>query len=139
MQSNNPTNNANSVFGLTHKKRLGYLAFGLTISLSSIGFITPSTSSAETLQLPTAPSSYSVTFPGRGMSMTEVLDKFGEPESKDPEVGEPPITRWHYKNFAVIFEYQYVIHSLSTNKPIGLKQPTQTDEVTQTTNTTNSE
>lgn len=97
---------------------LGLSTFGLTI----FG-LTTTTVYSETLQMPDAPQSFSVTLPGRGMSMTEVLEKFGEPQSKDPEVGEPPITRWNYPNYNVVFEYQYVIHSLTTNKPMGLMQP----------------
>jgi len=94
--------------------------------IASIGFA-PTVSNAEVIQLPektmATPPAYSVTLPGRGMSMTEVIDKFGEPEEKQPEVGEPPITRWVYPNYMVIFEYQYVIHSVSTNKPMGLMKP----------------
>ena len=90
------------------------------IGLSSLGYT--ASSYAEVLQVPAAPKSFSVTLPGRGMSMTEVLENFGEPTSKEAEVGEPPITRWNYPNYNVIFEYQYVIHSLTTNKPMGLMQ-----------------
>lgn len=102
------------------KKYLSSLS--LVIALSTMG-LTPTTAYSEVLQMPEAPQSFTVTLPGRGMSMTEVLEKFGEPQSKDPEVGEPPITRWNYPNYVVVFEYQYVIHSLTTNKPMGLMQP----------------
>ena len=61
------------------------------------------------------PSSYSVNLPGRGMSMTDVEKRFGEPVTKVEEVGQPPITRWIYNDFTVFFEYQYVIHSLATH------------------------
>jgi len=94
---------------------LGILAMGLNI--------VPTPSYAETLQIPTAPKSYSVTLPGRGMTMTDVLEKFGEPQTKEPEVGEPPITRWDYPSYVVVFEYQYVIQSLTTNKPMGFMPP----------------
>ena len=102
------------------KKYLSSLS--LVIALSAMG-LTATTAHSEVLQIPDAPQSFSVTLPGRGMSMTEVLEKFNEPLSKDPEVGEPPITRWNYPNYIVVFEYQYVIHSLTTNKPMGLMQP----------------
>ncbi len=93
-------------------------------ALSLVLNMVPALSQAETLQMPAAtPKSYSVTLPGRGMAMTEVLEKFGEPQARQPEVGEPPITRWVYPNYVVIFEYQYVIHSLTTNKPIGFMPP----------------
>jgi len=97
-------------------------ALSIVIALSSLG-LTTSTAYSEVLNIPDAPQSFSVTLPGRGMTMTKVLENFGEPQSKDPEVGQPPITRWHYPNYIVVFEYQYVIHALTTNKPMGLMQP----------------
>ncbi len=103
----------------------------LSVMLGISMALTNSISSAEVIQLPEqqaeTPKTFSVTLPGRGMTMTEVIEKFGEPVEKQPEVGEPPITRWVYPNYVVIFEYQYVIHSLSTNKPMGFKRP-DTDE-----------
>jgi len=103
-----------------HNSKYYLSSLTLMIGLSSLGYT--ASSYAEVLQMPTTPKSFSVTLPGRGMSMTEVLENFGEPTSKEAEVGEPPITRWNYPNYNVIFEYQYVIHSLSTNKPMGLIQ-----------------
>lgn len=50
--------------------------------------------------------------PVKGMNMVQVTEKFGEPVKKHDPVGDPPITRWDYKNFAVFFEYQYVLHSV---------------------------
>lgn len=96
---------------------------GFSILLMPFLSIVPSTAFAEVLTIPEAPQSFSVTLPGRGMSMTEVLEKFGEPKVKEAEVGEPPITRWQYENYKVVFEYQYVIHALATNKPMGLMAP----------------
>ena len=121
-----------------HSKK--YLsALSLVVAISTIG-LTPSTGYSEVLQIPDAPQSFSITLPGRGMAMTEVLAKFGEPQSKDPEVGEPPISRWNYPNYVVIFEYQYVIHSLTTNKPMGLMQPqTNTEPATNTDPAANSQ
>ncbi len=109
----------------SHKSLIS-LPLIIRLSVLSLALnMAPILSHAETLQVPAAPTpkSYSVTLPGRGMSMTEVLEKFGEPEVKEPEVGEPPITRWVYPNYVVIFEYQYVIHSLTTNKPMGFMPP----------------
>ena len=103
-----------------HKSKYYLSSLTLVIGLSTLGYT--ASSYAEVLQMPTTPKSFSVTLPGRGMSMTEVLENFGEPTSKEAEVGEPPITRWNYPNYNVIFEYQYVIHSLTTNKPMGLMQ-----------------
>lgn len=50
--------------------------------------------------------------PVQGMDMAAVEQKFGQPESKLPAVGDPPITRWQYPEFDVFFEYDKVIHSV---------------------------
>ena len=50
--------------------------------------------------------------PGRGMSMRQVEDRFGPPREIKPPVGNPPITRWVYKDFEVYFEGSHVIHSV---------------------------
>ena len=50
--------------------------------------------------------------PTQGLSMTLVEKKFGEPEQKIAAIGQPPITRWIYKDFAVFFENNLVIHSV---------------------------
>jgi hypothetical protein len=48
--------------------------------------------------------------PARGMTMTQVASKFGEPTTKVPAVGKPPISRWEYPGFIVYFEHDHVIH-----------------------------
>ncbi len=53
--------------------------------------------------------------PTRGMTMTEVADKFGAPVTKIPAVGNPPISRWEYPGFVVYFERDHVIHSVIAN------------------------
>lgn len=98
-------------------KTVTTLLIGLCLSVLTV---IPSLSSAEILAIPEPPKSFSVTLPGRGMTMTEVLEKFGEPKTKDPEVGEPPITRWNYEKYVVVFEYQYVIHSLLKKPPLQM-------------------
>lgn len=52
--------------------------------------------------------------PARGTSMDSVEARFGMPTSRQPAVGDPPITRWEYPGFVVYFEYQYVIHAVAT-------------------------
>lgn len=54
--------------------------------------------------------------PTQGMSMAIVEQKFGQPEQKIAAVGQPPITRWIYKDFVVFFEYNLVIHSVVPHK-----------------------
>ncbi len=47
--------------------------------------------------------------PQRGESMAAVKQEFGDPLQIHAAVGNPPITRWDYKQFAVYFEYDHVI------------------------------
>jgi hypothetical protein len=53
-----------------------------------------------------------VAAPSRGMTMTQVAGKFGDPVSKVPAVGNPPISRWEYSGFVVYFERDHVIHAV---------------------------
>jgi outer membrane protein assembly factor BamE (lipoprotein component of BamABCDE complex) len=56
-----------------------------------------------------------VATPARGMTMDQVAAKFGDPATKIPAVGQPPITRWDYPGFVVYFERNHVIHSVIAN------------------------
>ncbi len=51
--------------------------------------------------------------PTRGMTQERVEAEFGSPQSRQSPVGEPPIARWDYANFAVFFEYDRVIHAVT--------------------------
>jgi hypothetical protein len=57
-------------------------------------------------------SSQGIMRPTQGMSMSQVEQKFGAPDSKRAAVGDPPISRWQYTDFEVFFEYDKVIHSV---------------------------
>jgi hypothetical protein len=50
--------------------------------------------------------------PARGMTMTQVRDKFGAPNKEHAPVGEPPITRWDYPGYSVFFEHEYVLNTV---------------------------
>jgi hypothetical protein len=54
--------------------------------------------------------------PQRGSSMAVVEQKFGAPANKTGPVGSsaknPPITKWFYPNFVVVFENDKVIHTV---------------------------
>lgn len=50
--------------------------------------------------------------PANMMSMSEVEQQFGKPVEVVSAVGEPPISRWIYKEFIVYFEYDRVIQSV---------------------------
>lgn len=51
--------------------------------------------------------------PSRGMTMQAVEAQFGAPAQRHAAVGKPPITRWDYGHFAVYFEYDRVVHTVS--------------------------
>jgi hypothetical protein len=50
--------------------------------------------------------------PARGSSMSAVESKFGAPANKSGPVGNPPITKWFYPNFVVVFENDKVLHAV---------------------------
>lgn len=94
----------------------------LTILLLGLPLVVPGPVMAETSP-PAATATASTTTPGddkpgRGMSMHQVQNKFGEPEKKLPATGKPPITRWIYQDFTVYFEGKYVIHAVTTRKDL---------------------
>jgi hypothetical protein len=53
-----------------------------------------------------------VAAPARGMTMSQVASKFGDPLTKVAAVGSPPISRWEYSGFVVYFERDHVIHAV---------------------------
>ena len=50
--------------------------------------------------------------PQRGSTMAAVEAKFGAPANKAGPVGSPPITKWFYPNFVVVFENDKVLHAV---------------------------
>jgi hypothetical protein len=55
--------------------------------------------------------------PKRGLTMEQVEKQFGAPATRHPTVGgssqaQPPITRWDYNGFSVVFERDRVIDSV---------------------------
>ena len=59
----------------------------------------------------------SLLMPARGMTMEQVAGKFGNPTTKTPAVGKPPISRWEYPGFVVYFEFDHVIHAVAMDEP----------------------
>lgn len=55
--------------------------------------------------------------PTRGMSKAQVAQRFGTPNTKTPAVGEPPISRWVYDAYTVVFEHEYVLHAVVPKAP----------------------
>jgi hypothetical protein len=50
--------------------------------------------------------------PQRGSTMAAVEQKFGAPANKSSSVGNPPITKWFYPHFVVVFENDKVLHAV---------------------------
>jgi len=55
---------------------------------------------------------YNIRTPRRGEAKDSVKNRFGAPEAVRGPVGEPPITRWQYPRFEVVFEKDWVIHTV---------------------------
>jgi len=50
--------------------------------------------------------------PSNGMTMNEVESRYGQPNTRGPAVGNPPITRWVYDRWSVFFEYDVVLYTV---------------------------
>lgn len=90
------------------------LARSIKMSLVALGFALTAPSFGETLaidgQVAVKPSG--IETPARGSSMSAVESKFGAPANKSGPVGNPPITKWFYPNFVVVFENDKVLHAV---------------------------
>lgn len=73
---------------------------------------------ADTLEIPVGAQGDShVALPVRGESRRAVLERFGLPDVEHPSVGQPPITRWDYREFSVYFEYDHVVDAVRAHHP----------------------
>lgn len=79
------------------------------------------TAIADTVSVPVGQQGHytQIDKPGTGMTKAQVERKFGEPQAWRDPVGDPPISSWVYNNFTVYFEYDHVIHSVSTPKVVN--------------------
>jgi hypothetical protein len=59
-----------------------------------------------------------LSLPWRGMTQQQVERQFGPPLERRAAVGQPPISRWIYREFSVYFESHWVIHAV-VNRPEG--------------------
>lgn len=69
----------------------------------------------------TAPPSTSV-LPSKGMNKSAVVARYGQPTTRRAPVGgssrqQPPITRWDYDGYSVIFEYDHVVDTVQHGNP----------------------
>jgi hypothetical protein len=75
-------------------RRLATLLFTLTFSPSLF---------ADEIRIPVGQQGQSeIALPARGDSKIKVLDRFGLADEEHPAVGQPPITRWDYREFSYI-------------------------------------
>lgn len=68
----------------------------------------------------------SAILPTRGMSKSSVTREYGPPSTRRPAVGggsphQPPITRWDYEGFSVIFENDHVVDTVQRDNPAPIK------------------
>jgi hypothetical protein len=60
--------------------------------------------------------------PERGLDKSTVETRLGAPQRVEGPVGEPPITKWIYADFIVVFEYDHVVHTVQ-RKPAVEQAP----------------
>ena len=78
----------------------------------------PALTAGDVLQIPLSQQGDSnLPRPGKGMSKAEVEKLFGAPLQTQGPVGEPPISRWHYQDYVVTFEFDHVVHTVLKHKP----------------------
>lgn len=85
-------------------------------------FMTAGPAAAEVLVVPEGEPMPEIALPAKGITMSEVTRKYGEPRTKRPTVGggsprQPPITRWDYDGFSVIFERDRVVDAVIPGAP----------------------
>jgi len=83
----------------------------LTLLALVFGFV--GAANADTLQMEGTTPDQSQAWPTRGMTQASVERRYGIPEARQAAVGDPPISRWEYKDFVVFFEHDRVIHAVA--------------------------
>ena len=94
--------------------------------------VAPATVRADVLLVDRVQNEAVLPVPPRGISMDQVLARYGEPAERVAPVGgnkpqHPPITRWVYGDFTVYFENDKVIDSVANRLALekGPKPPEQ--------------
>lgn len=89
------------------------LARNLKLSVLAIALVaSPAISETLAIDGQVSIKATGVETPQRGATMTAVEAKFGAPANKSSPVGNPPITKWFYPNFTVVFEHDKVLHAV---------------------------
>lgn len=89
-------------------------------------FATAGTAGADVLSVPETEAAAPMALPVKGSTMAEVKKKFGDPRDEKAPVGgdtpkQPPITRWDYDGFVVIFEKDRVVNTVVPGAPPRLR------------------
>lgn len=86
--------------------------------------ITTFATQAQTLEIPLGEQGDTqlTALPQTGESRRSVLERFGLADEEHAPVGQPPITRWDYREFSVYFEYDHVVNSVRHHRPQYLKE-----------------
>ena len=86
--------------------------------------VTTLSSQAQTLEIPIGEQGdpQLTQLPQTGESRRSVLERFGLTDEEHAPVGQPPITRWDYREFSVYFEYDHVVNSVRHHRPQYLKE-----------------
>jgi hypothetical protein len=58
--------------------------------------------------------------PERGLDKSTVETRLGAPQRVEGPVGEPPITKWIYADFIVVFEYDHVVHTVKRQPAVEM-------------------
>jgi hypothetical protein len=85
-----------------------------------LALLTPTALLADTLTIPLGSQGADLdarNLPQKGESKGSVLERFGLADEEHRPVGQPPITRWDYREFSVYFEYDHVINSVRHHRP----------------------
>lgn len=99
------------------------LPFTLSVGFAAV-FLT-SHSQAEIIKIPIASQAddlQNMPRPERGSSKENVLAEYGNALATNDSVGEPPISRWEYQDFFVIFESDSVIHTVLKHRAKHMPQ-----------------
>lgn len=99
------------------------ISLPMILALAAAGLAAPAPSHADNLLINRVQQEKGMDLPQRGMSMSQVEQKYGAPQRKmQPRGGDsakhPTINRWDYSTFIVYFEHSHVIHAV-LNTPAG--------------------
>ncbi len=92
----------------------------LCLKLSALSLLMPLAApvQSDVLLIDSVQDAPGVQAPRGGLTMSEVRQQFGNPVTEYPTVSvnggphQPPITRWDYNGYSVVFEHDRVVHSV---------------------------